>query len=39
MAVNVTLPPDGMLVALEVTVVVVVSPVTVTVIAADAEVA
>jgi hypothetical protein len=38
-AVSVTLPPDTMLVALEVTVVVVVSPVTVTLIALDVEVA
>jgi hypothetical protein len=38
-AVSVTLPPDAMVVALEVTVVVVVSPVTVTLIALDVEVA
>jgi len=38
-AVSVTLPPDTMVEALEVTVVVVVSPVTVTLIALDVEVA
>jgi hypothetical protein len=38
-AVSVTLPPDTMVVALDVTVVVVVSPVTVTLIALDVEVA